>query len=243
MSYETTLPIIFLHHAGGSSPAYIGLRRALAPFHDLVVVDLPGRGLLSSQPVLDSFDDAVSFLVSEVYKLSDSKPYVLGGHSLGGVLAFAVTQRLLYCKQPLPQGLILSACCPPDAIRPWDPRLIDADDDDTLIQIIKNFGRTPPEVLADPGFADYLLKLMRGDIKVLQAAIFNSCKIDIPCALLVPINDSSMPRSAMEQWSNYFLNNQLSYDVEGDHFGILNAPEKIAVIMKSVISKFHTWCL
>jgi pimeloyl-ACP methyl ester carboxylesterase len=87
-------PLVLLHGLGHRRQAWGAVAGLLAPFRDVVVVDLPGHG--ESPPLRARGEPAVRVLLREVVGLLDelglARPHV-GGSSLGGRLALEVAAR------------------------------------------------------------------------------------------------------------------------------------------------------
>jgi len=99
--------VFFLPHAGGSASGYL--------WHDhfgedveVCAVQLPGRENRFCAAPLASMADVVDEVVPAIAAHADL-PYVLFGHSMGALVAYAVTRRLAELGLPLPMRLFVSA--------------------------------------------------------------------------------------------------------------------------------------
>jgi esterase len=89
---EDGAPVVFLHGVSGSMRTYAWLPEEIAEGRRIVRVDLRGHGRSGHAPGaydIDSYGEDVVDLLRE----TTGRPAVLGGHSLGGVVAWWVAQR------------------------------------------------------------------------------------------------------------------------------------------------------
>ncbi|MDC0720415.1 non-ribosomal peptide synthetase/type I polyketide synthase [Nannocystis bainbridge] len=78
---------------GGTVFTYLPLARRLEP--SLHVIGVRASGMEPGEPVFDRLDPLLDRLLDEVRACQPHGPYLLGGHSAGGVLAFELARRLL----------------------------------------------------------------------------------------------------------------------------------------------------
>ncbi|QUR65742.1 type I polyketide synthase [Mycobacterium spongiae] len=85
-------PLFFVHPAGGHVFFYRDLARALPPSVPLYGVEmLPGEGERDDSTV----QDIASRYLSDIRRVVGDGPYLLGGASFGGVVAYEMAQQLL----------------------------------------------------------------------------------------------------------------------------------------------------
>lgn len=88
-----------LPHAGGSAAFFHPLATQLPPWMRLVPVDLPGKGVRSSEFPCDNFDhlarDVMQTIRTELSRTTHTG-YVLFGHSMGALLAFHLAHALAH---------------------------------------------------------------------------------------------------------------------------------------------------
>jgi amino acid adenylation domain-containing protein len=85
-------PFFCVHPVGGSAFPYVALARALGdgrPFYAL-----EARGLTGNGPPHDRIEDMAAHYVDAIRSVQPDGPYLLGGWSMGGVIAFEMARRL-----------------------------------------------------------------------------------------------------------------------------------------------------
>jgi amino acid adenylation domain-containing protein len=84
--------LFLVHPVGGSALAYLALARHLEPGRPLYA--LQARGLESEQPPLATIEEMASAYLAEVRAAQPEGPYLLGGWSLGGTIAFEMAGQV-----------------------------------------------------------------------------------------------------------------------------------------------------
>jgi pimeloyl-ACP methyl ester carboxylesterase len=104
-------PVVLLHGYGESLLSWEGVFDRLAREADVIAVDLPGFGL-SSKPASGYTADSLAVVVFALLDQLRVRRVVLVGHSLGGVVATAMTVRA-------PARVLAMALVDPALITPW----------------------------------------------------------------------------------------------------------------------------
>src|SRR5258705_8700015 len=121
-------------YAGGHAPSYLPLKKRLASAGiQVVLLELPGRGTRSKEPLLTSMEDALDDYERQIMPHL-REPFAFFGHSMGALVAHLMTLRLLDEGLPTPLHVFLSSK-PPAPVR-----------DD----------RTPSYLMTDADFKAYL---------------------------------------------------------------------------------------
>lgn len=86
------IPFHCVHGAGGNVLGFRGLSRALhpaQPFYGLQAIGSDGV-----TPPHESIEEMAASYLSEIHELQPRGPYLLGGYSAGGIVAFEMARRL-----------------------------------------------------------------------------------------------------------------------------------------------------
>jgi thioesterase domain-containing protein len=103
------IPFFCVHGAGGNVLNFRDLARRLGA--DQAFYGLQARGVDGSKP-LDSVTEMADLYLSEIAKVSPSGPYLLGGYSAGGIVAFEMAQRLASAGHTVPLLVLLDTFGP-----------------------------------------------------------------------------------------------------------------------------------
>ncbi|MCB7162458.1 amino acid adenylation domain-containing protein [Bacillus subtilis] len=88
----STGKVLFLvHPVGGDVVSYIKLARELG---DHTVYGLQSRGLVNNQQPIVTIEEMVSYYLEAIQTVQTQGPYLLGGWSMGGLVAFEIAQQL-----------------------------------------------------------------------------------------------------------------------------------------------------
>lgn len=115
-SFDTTekTQLICFPFAGGYSASFRPLHTYLQGECEMLAAEPPGHGTNQMSPVED-FEQLVSLYKQEL-NLHPDRPFVLFGHSMGGMVAFRLAQKLER-EGIYPQAVIISAIQPPHVER------------------------------------------------------------------------------------------------------------------------------
>ncbi|WP_315797571.1 thioesterase II family protein [Bradyrhizobium sp. SZCCHNRI3043] len=210
--------LICLPYAGGSAMVYARWRRGLPSWIEVQPLELPGRGARMDEPLQTDATALVDQLASELVGTPLAEPYVLFGHSLGGLLAFELAHRLLALGAPRPQMLLVSGTEAP-AVRDgsrWREPLGDA----ALREELLRLNGTPPEALQSMEIMRSTLPILRADFLMCGNYVYRR-RQPLPCPLHVFGGELDETRAeALEAWraetSGTFGRDMLP----GDHFFI-----------------------
>ncbi|MEE8583267.1 MAG: amino acid adenylation domain-containing protein, partial [Acidobacteriota bacterium] len=87
-------PFFCVHPAGGSVFRYLKLARLLGrerPFYGLQAPELDS---LNPEEILSSVEDLAALYLGQIRSVQPQGPYLLGGHSFGGLVAFEMARQL-----------------------------------------------------------------------------------------------------------------------------------------------------
>jgi amino acid adenylation domain-containing protein len=106
----TKTPLFFVHPMGGNVVAYLQLARLLGaeqPFYALQAV-----GLYGEEQRLLRIESMAARYLDELRAVQPVGPYLLGGWSFGGVVAFEMAQQLVFQEQEVALIALLDAWAP-----------------------------------------------------------------------------------------------------------------------------------
>lgn len=226
-----------IHHAGSSAAAFRPWVAALAP-HGIEVwaLQLPGRENRRSEPAFEHIRDAASICTKSLNAALEV-PYTLLGHSLGGKIAFAVAQQLAAASAPAPDRLVLSGSRSlqfeqnDQMLRPNLSR-------EDMLVALKLLGGTPPELLKDPDYINFMLPLLRTDLRLNATAVENpGGAIDIPMVVFGGVDDPHVLRTHLDGWESWTNAEFQLHMLPGGHFFLFDEyndmPARIAQLVNS----------
>lgn len=161
-------PIVFcLAHAGGSAElAFRGWEGDLADCADVVALELAGRGRRAAEPPFANLQEAAADCAARI--LADARPagFLLFGHSMGGLLAYAIDALLHARAQRRPSAVAIAGTPPPNRLRDG-PRL-HALSDAALLATVERLGGLPRQLLNHRSAREFLVAALRADYRIYE---------------------------------------------------------------------------
>lgn len=225
--------LLCLPFSGGASYSFSPLARLLGGGTEVVSVDPPGHGTNRERPVRDL--ERMVDLYEEAAGAFVGRPLVVFGHSLGGLAAFRLTQRLERAARP-PRAVVISGTAAPGepsrVARSWL-----AMDDEELLADVRRLGVTSDDVLADAGFRTRVLQTLRADAEVvLSFADPAPAPLATFTHLFAGRDDADAPPESVAAWGTLLTRSRLQV-FEGPHmFPLLRAPE-VAAALQAILDE------
>jgi len=157
-------------YAGAAASAFRLWPASLGDAIEVCAIQLPGRANRLREPPLTAIPamvEAAAEAIATFMAEHPDDPFALFGHSMGGLLAFEVAQRLKERGHRAPRHLIVSARRAP--LTPDASALLhDLPDDAFVAEIQRRYGGIPEEILAHADVLALLLPCLRADITALE---------------------------------------------------------------------------
>ncbi|MGK5642879.1 thioesterase II family protein [Streptomyces sp. URMC 126] len=236
----TALDLFCLPCAGGGASAYdrwqehldaqgVGVR--VLPVH------LPGREGRAHEPRFTRLDDLVAELDEQLDEAL-SRPHVLYGHSMGALVAHALTLARQRRGAALPRALVLSSHRAPH-VRP--NRILDPGaDDETLARALAELGGIPWELARRPRFRAAYMPLVHDDLWLCSGWTEPEDvePLSVPLHLFAGADDRLVPVSAVAAWRDHAGRGSELRTLPGGHFFVRTHAELLLPELASVISRY-----
>lgn len=232
------LRLLCLHHAGGAVSAYAHWARLIRPDTEFLVVQLPGRENRRSEPPLVESREVMERLLPHLQR-ELRPPYALFGHSMGGLLAFRLAQRILQSGElPPPQRLIVSAAPAPDD-RGGRRELASLSNED-LVKHLRQHGGTPEVILSNPQMLAAFLPTLRADL-ALSASLAKYQAFDGPVAGLQlsvfrGADDPASQRQDAKAWAGSCQPPTSEHVFAGGHFYYRERLGTVIGVLNSILA-------
>ncbi len=225
--------LICFPHAGGSASYFHPVARELSTQLDVLAVQYPGRQERRHEPCIDDIATLADRLVEEIIPLAD-RPMAFFGHSMGAVVAFEVSRRLL-THGISPLVLFASGRRAPSCTR---HETVHKEGDQALLAEVRRLGGTDLRMLNDPEVVSMILPSLRGDYKAIMTyRCPPGIKIDAPVIALVGDNDPHVSLDEATRWKEHTSG---AFDMQvfrGGHFYLnTHAPAVMRTITESIPS-------
>ena len=157
------LQVFCLPHAGGNS-AHFRAWNWLAPYARVVPMDLPGHGGRLGEPLVEDWEQLAGGLAETVAAQADG-PYALFGHSLGALLAFDISHRLL--ARGMPPALLIAAGRNGPGAEPAHPPVHELPEPQ-FIAALHRLGGMPDGLLRQQELLQMFLPVLRADLRLAE---------------------------------------------------------------------------
>ncbi len=215
---SATRRVFCIPYAGGSARIYRNWHDWLAPDVEVVAVEPPGRGVHLREEPLDDADALVESLLVAVEPLLDV-PFAFFGHSMGALVAFELSRRLVERGRTPPVHLFVSAMRAPH-LEPREP-VLSVLSDEEFLAAIRALEGTLPEVLEDRELLSIVLPVLRADFRLSETY---RCRGIVPLPLPITVfgglQDERIFRADLEAWQRHTAQRCLIRLLPGNHFFI-----------------------
>lgn len=213
---EARLRVLCFAYAGGGSAAFTGWAEALPEDVELSAVRLPGRESRMLQRPYSELDALLPDLAQAVSSYC-REPYVLFGHSMGALIAYAYARRLCDAGLRGPEHLIVSGRRAPQLTHNR-PAIHDLPDD-ALLERLREFGGTTDELLSDPRAMRLVMPGLRADLQLNDTYRYRpEPPLDCPVTAFGGREDSHVDEFGIAAWADRTTGPFAMYMLEGGHF-------------------------
>lgn len=214
---QPRLRLFVFHHSGGSHLTYRDWPSCFPSGWDVRIPDAPGRGPRDRRAPLTEAGALIEHFLHELDSGLRGR-YAFFGHSMGGLVAYELTRRLLDLGRTPPVWLGVSArgTLHPDG----DPVRRHLLPDDELRRELAEMGGTPPSVLDHEELWDLFAPTLRADLRMSETWRTKplTAPLPVPLSVFGGTRDQVAPPHRLEGWAAFserFLGRHL---FDGGHF-------------------------
>jgi surfactin synthase thioesterase subunit len=192
-----------LHQAGGSPAPFVEWARQAPPDIEVIPVALPtvGDGL-GARRRHTSTVDLVPDVAATVAEQVGDDPYVIFGHSMGGLLAYLIARRFFENGGPRPRALVVACYSAPEVVAPG----LHHDDIGTaeIVHWLHYIGGIPDWLAAEPELLAPHLGLLRDDLRVCATYrhVAPAEPLDIPVHVFGATEDRLVHPDDVRRWQS-----------------------------------------
>lgn len=200
---------------------------------DLLALRIPGRESRFAETPCTDWARLIEETTAALLPLLDV-PYVLFGHSFGGMLAYETARRFHTSGAPLPEALIVSGCrCPRVRARaraPYDSP------SDVFWQWVDDMAGTPAAVLESQEIRTIVEPALRADLQLANSWGGGAPHVfDLPIITFGGVDDPVVMRDEIEGWRDYTAQRYRHIDFAGSHFFVHTVEPEVVATISSVL--------
>jgi surfactin synthase thioesterase subunit len=221
-------------YAGGSAFSYTPWRAALDPSIEICAVQLPGRGARIAEPPIASMPMLLRHLAPAIAQQSPL-PFAFFGHSVGALIAFELARYLRLHGIAGPDHLFMSGCHAPQYRSV--SRNLHLLPDDALIEKLRDYNGTAPEVLANRELMDLMLPTIRADFALAETYTYRSGPLlQVPISVFAGKQEENKAPGQVDGWSKETAARCHVTWFEGGHFFINSAPDAVVAQLNAELA-------
>ncbi len=188
-----------LPFAGGNVLSYRDFQAHVANSILVKPLELPGRGKRIREPLLTTLTAMVDDVFRQVQNDLNGHAYAIYGHSMGGLLGYLLTRRILSAGIQAPLHLFVSGRRAPSVVRDNPPRHLLPKEN--FIDYLKDLGGIPQEVLDEGELMDFFEPILRADFKAIETYNHDFVSpFEIPITLFQGLNDKEVDHPKLLPW-------------------------------------------
>jgi surfactin synthase thioesterase subunit len=214
--------------AGGSKYSYAPYIKYAPPNVKVIAINYPGRGGRFQEKLSVDLDAIVDDAYRQI-KGNLHNTYAFYGHSMGTVVAYLLTKRIVKDGLRVPIHLFVTGRAAPSIID-RDAPMHRLPKDEFLVKL-KELGGSPDEVLNDGELMNFFEPILRADFEALENYHYADTEpFDIPITVMTGLEEEI----TLDDARSWAKETTLSVDVRqfpGKHFFIFDHPKEIMKII------------
>ena len=229
------MKLFCLPNAGGSANmTYMPWKRHLPSTVSVIPIEPAGHGPRMIEPLVDTMEEVMADLYAQVRPHLDGTPYAIFGHSMGSLLTYELSHKLIEAGHQAPVSLFVSGRKPPHhpsvKVGYNLPR-------EGLKQFITELGGTSADILNNDTFFDMVEPLIRADLTLVDTYEYREKNrvLDCPIVVLNGLSDPLTTVEHMEEWKHYTTGEFAIHHYEGGHFFLHNDVEDICAKIANAV--------
>lgn len=224
-----------LPFSGGNAYSYREFSQYIADFVNIVAIDLPGHGKKMAEPLLTNIYNMADYIFHHM-KADLNRPYGIYGHSMGTILGYLVSQKIVQKNLAHPLHLFFSGRHGPQGIcKEKDWHLLPKEE---FIENVMSYGGIPEEVAAEKDLMDLFVPIMRADFQAVSEYIYeDTAPLDIPVTVMIGLDEDITYEEAL-QWQEVTTHPLSVKQFPGNHFFIFDHWPEIGHVISQTLSVF-----
>ena len=230
-SIKKEVTLFLIPFAGGNKYSFNCFKNLFAKNIIFSPLELPGRGMRIHEPLKFNIDDLVSDLYLQVKEQLD-KPYAFYGHSMGSIVVYLLTKKIMSEGHAHPVHLFLSGRAGPSSTDKTQRYLLPKSEfRNELLQL----GGMTDDMINDEALMDFFEPILRADFQVIETYQYKfSPPMNIPFTVFMGTSD----RASLEEvgfWQKETIMPITLHQFSGGHFFIYDYSKLIADIVSQAL--------
>ncbi len=192
-----------LPFAGGNKYSYREFVEKTPSFLNIITLEYPGRGARIKEPLLADINSLVDNLYTQISSdINDEINYGIYGHSMGGLLCYLLTLKILENKKQVPTHIFITGTSGPSSPSRQEEKKRYLLDRKEFIEEIKALDGMPEEILQNDELLYYFEPILRSDFKLSENYIYQPHEpLNIPFTVITG-GEEDMEHEEIQSWQN-----------------------------------------
>ncbi|MDO6435736.1 thioesterase domain-containing protein [Flavitalea sp. BT771] len=232
------IDLFCLPFGGGNKHSYRRYIENAPPFLNVVTFDYPGRGARIGEPFAQDIDMLVSDLYRQFETLFNRKAYAIYGHSMGALLGYLLTKKIIERGHVSPAHLFFTGTTGPSAVsrRGKKRHLLGRKE---FIEEVMNLDEFENQALENEEFVNYFEPILRADFRIIENYVYKeSDPLDIPLTVITGTQEDLEPEE-IRLWKKETKCAVKFMQLPGKHFFIFHYSRDIMRIISNELSTKH----
>lgn len=228
------IKVFFLPHAGGSAASYLSWKKHFNEEIDLIPLEMRGKGRRFNEPMYKNMEEAIDDLSNFTSGLIKDSEYALFGHSMGTVLAYELSKKLITMGFNAPKHVFFSGKNAPN----FNANIVDYHlPDDQFIDEMDSLGGIDKKLFENTEIRKIFLPILRNDIMITEDYNFveDGFKLNCDISILFGSKDKLTHSEGLEHWRNITSKNCSFYEFDDGHFFTNKYTKEISDLIKRVL--------
>lgn len=234
---DAPLRLICFHSMGVGASLFTRFLLEPPAGYDIVAVQTPGRENRVEEPLVASMAELADQIVEQLPPLLD-RPFVIWGHSFGGIVASEVLRRLRADYDRDPVHFLVTGTISPHRVHLWQKR---------EVMLKAMVSENSPEYLIslsryadDPEFLKAILPVMRRDWPLLKNHRFEPfTPMTHPITAFAARQDDMVYTDEIGEWAQHTRGGFELIEVDGDHWFLNRNRELIISTLQDIATGYH----
>jgi len=236
-SNNSKITLYCLPFAGGHTLSYRDFQTNVAKTILIKPLELPGRGKRIKEPLLTSIEAMADDAFQQIIKdLNDGQLYAIYGHSMGALIGYSLTKRILNAGKLAPLHLFFSGREAPSVIDDGPPKYQLPKQE--FINYISEIGGIPAGFLGDAELMDFFEPILRADFQAIETYNYQpTSPFDIPITILHGLADTEVAQPDLLPWQQESHQPIAIKSFVGGHFFIFEQLSSLGQLFSRTLTK------
>jgi surfactin synthase thioesterase subunit len=208
-----------LPFAGGNFYSYRPFIAYLPKHIKMQPLEPPGRGRRIAEPLLTDLEAMADDVLLKLRQFDLSQPYLIYGHSMGGLMGYLLIQRLQLNHIPLPAHFIVTGRRSPD--KPYHHTYHTLPPNE-FIAWLKTLGGLPQTILDSDELLQFVTPIIQTDFQATETFVYTQrprITLQVPISAFYGTNEG-ISQQEMDNWHHESTQTVTIESMQGEHFFI-----------------------